>query len=599
MNYIRIFTIISLLITSSAITGTLIEDQKQNSQITEADLIAESVDDALNQIELDTEACCWTIMIYLSADNDLEKYAIRDIKEMLEGSKNLPACVKILVQIDRHPSNNLTAGYSGEALPGEAAEYTGARRYEIKNGTLILKESRGEVDMSKSSELRNFTTWAIKQSPGCSKKALIIWNHGSGDSGVGVDETSGKRKLSLKAVREALEKSKQDTNQSLDLLGFDACHMAAASVIVEMEGLTKVMVGSEEVEPGDGWDYKSLFKEIGKTKGDLSERTLGGLIVDTFGKFYKSTTRKKTTLSSIDMEYVPKFKRAFRDFSKKLCEMIKNDTIKFQIARAIEWARNHTYQFKGGDQIDLYHFLKQLSRVVDDPALLRAIDDLMNVILRMRNHVHRGEKAPDATGVSIWFKKGSGFTYTYNGASALKINDSSCWDPLISSFDKIYKNATYRTWLKTNPANVSTYLEVLGKLYPKQPVQDKPDNPQPITNFDLGIDLKPIKDDAVLDGWINIYEHIPNAKIFPYPVHTIPIENVSSFTGTYTYQPSTSGWYQLAMEYVPRNVSSIENVFGNGLNLWYSDQFYVAPQSYNLVGYPSSSYWGRLCLVLC
>ncbi len=507
----------------------------------------------------------WTILIYIDADNDLEKYAIRDIKEMLRGAKYLPDCVCVLIQIDRHPSSNYDKGYTNESLPGETQEYTGARRYQVaNNGTLIFKQDLGEVNMGSGNTLNDFVRWGRQQCPS-EKVALIIWDHGIGDAGVAIDESNGKDKLKLPEIRQVLENYKKDTGKKMDVIGFDACLMAAAEVITEFNDLASILIGSEDVEPGDGWNYESLFREFGRNACNKTALDLGNIAVSTYGKHYDVIGKNRTTLVAIDMSYVPRFQQAMGALTRRLVEAMKNDTTKFIIARAIEWARNHSYEMDGEEQIDLYHFLQLLQRAIDDVELRKLIQEVLDVILYMRTARHGGRAALNATGISIYFKKNSSITYTYRGAAPIKFNATTSWQELIKLFIACFRNPAYREWLRSNPVSPASITEVIGSIYPRSSGGNPPPTtptfdpllltPFPENGFPFTVELDmPPGLDFPNGGWIHIYERIPGERETWDPIESFWIDSLSSnsiYTFDFNWRPSSHGWVSLDMEFEP------------------------------------------------
>ncbi len=540
-----------------------------------------------------TKKIIWTILIYIDADNNLEKYAVRDIEEMLKGAKYLSDCTCVLIQIDRHPNYQLS-GYSNKTLPGETKEYTGARRYQIaNNGSLIFKQDLGEVNMGNGNTLRNFVRWGKQQCPS-EKLALIIWDHGYGDAGVAKDETNGKDRLQLQEIRKVLEDYKNSTGKAIDMLGFDACYMGSAEVITEFNGLTTVLVGSEDIEPVDGWDYKAIFREFGKADCNKTAWDLGTIIVGTYGKFYDAIKKNKTTLIAIDMSYVPKFQRTMRTFTKRLVEALKNDAIKWEIARAIEWARNHSYEMKSKSRIDLYHFLQLLQRALNDVSLRKYIQEVLDVILYMRFARHGGRSAFNATGISIYFMKNSSITYTYDGAPKLKFNDTTCWQELIELFTKIFRNSTYREWVRNHPVSPASLVEVIGSIYPSSKQKTPPTSPfikpedllliEQGIPFDVSLSI-PQGLDFPQGGWIHIYEYSAGKRVNWDPIESIWIDNLAAGTTydfTITWRPLSFGWVSLDMEFQPYNPNAPTPQLPGG---WYD------PFSFDFILDASGSYY--------
>lgn len=112
----------------------------------------------------------WTILVYMNADNDLERFGIKDFIEMskVDNSKD----VNIVVQMDRSP------GYSDEY-----GDWTQTLRFKIEKNILPIKHSAiedlGEKNMGDPTVLKDFIDWGKEKYP-AENYALIIWDHGDG-----------------------------------------------------------------------------------------------------------------------------------------------------------------------------------------------------------------------------------------------------------------------------------------------------------------------------------------------------------------------------------------------------------------------------------
>lgn len=537
------FTVVTAVLLLSAMIPALDSLSSEFQPIeAEKEFIDTSLDEWLDTFELNSntsEYPCWTIMIYLSADNNLEKFAVKDMKELIEGSKSLPDCVSILVQIDRHPSNNASAGYSGEALPGEASEYQGVARYEIKNGTLTRLQTLGELDMSQTANLQNFTQWAVEKCPS-PKTALIIWNHGSGHLGVGNDESSNNRKMSIGGIRRALETTQNNTGNTLDLLGFDTCYMGTSEVFTEFSGVAKVLVGSQDTEPGDGWDYKRILEYLADNPHTVDEERLGKIIVQTYESWYKSSSSNDTTLAAYDLEDAPKFASAMKTLTDCILKALNNESTAFEVTRAMEWARNQTKAF-GKWRIDLYDFLGKLQQATSNVDIRDKAQTVRGIIERMRIAQHVGVGAGDAFGISIFFIPNNSITYTYVGSAAQKFNDSTSWQQVIETYTGIFRNNTYQTYVDSNPVNASTREEVIGSIIgpvtPGESILDYLEAGQ--TTIIPKIEEPSFEAYDFLDFWIQQ----PGSRLPPWLVYSSPIDSVNGLTIPIPDMPF--GWYDV------------------------------------------------------
>ena len=114
----------------------------------------------------------WTFMVYLDADNDLEKYGIADFNEMeTVGSSS---DVQIIVQMDRSPNYDATNG-----------DWADTRRFRVikdndtKTITSPVLQNLGEANMGDPNTLVSFVNWAKLNYP-ADHYCLVLWDHGGG-----------------------------------------------------------------------------------------------------------------------------------------------------------------------------------------------------------------------------------------------------------------------------------------------------------------------------------------------------------------------------------------------------------------------------------
>ena len=158
--------------------------------------------------------------------------------------------------------------------------WTGAKRFYVTQDTdtAIINSpviaDLGEVNMGDPAILQSFIEWAIANYP-AQHYALVLWNHGSGwrernsaeaVKSVCIDDQSGDE-LTMTELRSALNAANATTGEVLDIVGFDACLMQMVEVAYQVMGsasrpLVDITVGSEETEPGDGWDYAATLTAL-------------------------------------------------------------------------------------------------------------------------------------------------------------------------------------------------------------------------------------------------------------------------------------------------------------------------------------------------
>ncbi|NCS07920.1 MAG: hypothetical protein GPJ07_15740 [Microcystis aeruginosa G13-07] len=112
----------------------------------------------------------WTIMIFMAADNDLERRADQDIHEMERfGSTDE---VTIVVQVDRRGDTPNKA-----ALRGKIDKNPNWDEFEVK--VVSDLEDIGETNTGDPEVLRDFIIFAVTNFP-AERYGIVVWSHGSG-----------------------------------------------------------------------------------------------------------------------------------------------------------------------------------------------------------------------------------------------------------------------------------------------------------------------------------------------------------------------------------------------------------------------------------
>jgi hypothetical protein len=243
----------------------------------------------------------WTVLVYLNAANNLEPFGIEDMNEMERiGSTN---DVNVVVEIARfrgHPEPRPNPAYfSNPYQEHETIFYWGldnaggTRRYYIlKDDDKVrvrsaLKATLGDTDAGRPEPLESFGRWAVENYP-ADHYALVIWNHGSGWSGVSYDDNS-RHGMDLPEVRKACEgivaAIQKAGGRFIDVIDFDACLMATLEVAYELKDVCDFLVSSQETEPGDGMPYDDYLEWLTKFP-EASPLSLSKAMVETYVKSY-------------------------------------------------------------------------------------------------------------------------------------------------------------------------------------------------------------------------------------------------------------------------------------------------------------------------
>ena len=193
--------------------------------------------------------------------------ATDDITEML--SAQLSENVRIVLQ-----TGGSAAWAANEINPNRSQRFLYDSRGFRQIGDEHIR-NMGEADT-----LADFLSFCKKEYP-ADHQILIFWDHGAGAFGFASDELYGKDSITLKELRQALERVWQADEEEppYEIIGFDACLMASVEVAETLHGYGRYLVASEEVEPGFGWKYTPWLEELSASP-QMNGAQVGRAIVD-------------------------------------------------------------------------------------------------------------------------------------------------------------------------------------------------------------------------------------------------------------------------------------------------------------------------------
>jgi len=291
----------------------------------------------------------WTFMVYMAADNNLDPAAIDDLNEMeVAGSTDN---ISIVALLDRYGDNNTNIYY-----------VTSDNDTDNVTSPIVSGPFGTEVNMGDNSTLVTFVDWTITNYP-ANHYALVLWDHGSGwrnqatsdplTKGVCYDDTSAGDRLTTPELGDALAQIQTDTGITLDLVGFDACLMQMAEVAYQIKDYALVMVGSEEVEPFDGWPYDTILGYLTSTP-DPGILALANAIVTCYINSYPDASSTDiVTQSAVDLTQVGTLATAVDEFAVAM--------IASGYADAIWGAKLYSEAFADADFLDLFDFADMVS----------------------------------------------------------------------------------------------------------------------------------------------------------------------------------------------------------------------------------------------
>ena len=297
---------------------------------TDLDQVVDSTQ--LNALARKKSTAKLTFAIHMAADNNLYTAGLDDINEMEAG---LPDNVNVIVLFDGAKQGDSkiykikkdSSGYDRNII-SESLDDKG----------LIIPASK-EIDSGDPQVFAKFVDWVTKNHPG-DVNFISIWNHGSGifrakdgtneknyplngsaiiqkpikeagsfsslfdknftatnnvsNKSFASDDNGGE--MHLKDLKPALDLAVRNLGRKVDIFGFDTCLMGYMETAYQIKDHANFLVASEELEPGDGWDYDGFLKAVGKS--GYNPRDIATKLVEAYGKSYMPGDRKSTRLNS-------------------------------------------------------------------------------------------------------------------------------------------------------------------------------------------------------------------------------------------------------------------------------------------------------------
>ena len=385
----------------------------------DSSLVLPPEDEAETQIDEDTTN--WTLLVYMDADNNLERYGMEDLREMAAGLIGVSdEALQLVVQIDR-----------AEGYDESDGDWTEARRFVSVDGLLLEQAALGEIDMGSAASLRDFLAWGLREYP-AEKYGLIMWGHGVGWQGIAYDQSADSSRLSPAMLHDALREGLDSAEiTTLDLIGFDACLMSQLEVYDYLSPVATVAVGSEELIPGSGWNYEDVLSQFA-SQSSVETSTLASHIVESYINRYQAAGNQLVTLSAIDLQRIAAVKQAVEQLVNSLDVSLSEHLNAISDARGggESFARYFYQEQDRYAAIDLGRFASLIEQLTPSAAVSEAA---MRLTAQLDDAVLLSSSSDNvdfASGLSIYFPRfGRFYDATYADSTSL-----SAWNNFLTTY---------------------------------------------------------------------------------------------------------------------------------------------------------------------
>lgn len=342
----------------------------------------------------DTE---WAIYWYLCG-SDLESgggAATIDLIELTE--VELPDNVKIIIQ---------TGGAS--TWQNEFVDPNYIERYVYDSSGLTRVDQQPLTSMGDEATLSSFLNFAKSNYP-ANRTMFLLWNHGGGTvHGAAADELFGGDTLDLQEMHNAFQANYELSYEKppFDMIGFDTCLMATVDVAATFSDIGGYLVASQEVEPGNGWNYSGWAAALAANPA-MTAKELGTIICDTYQTGCELVgTQDNITLSLTNLSKISSVLSSYEDFGKEALANACSDPSFFshfgRVATVSENYGGNTKEQGYTNMVDLGHLARQAAELLPATSnnVLTALEDCVEYKVS-------GPYRQEATGLSCY--------YSFNG----------------------------------------------------------------------------------------------------------------------------------------------------------------------------------------
>lgn len=313
-----------------------------------------------------------TLIVYMAADNDLESYAINNLKQMEHAVfENM----NVVVLLDRADGYDETNDNWTDTRLFEIEHDESSSNFIISNPIdcplLGLKaDTKTELNLGDYNVLKNLIVF-VEENYKTEKYALIIWGHGTGwrcvqnltetNRAVAIDDKTNSY-MSVFDEGRALE------NQNLSVIGFDTCFGGVFENVYELKNCAEYTVGTSDLTPAFGWDYQNLLQNLSEC--NFSNEEIAKIMAES------SAVNMSVFKNSEISEVMDKFEMLSRNISETVTNLDERNAVYNQLINS----KGFSYgKYPCELYLDLYS-LADLFLLSSNSAICESADKLKKAI---------------------------------------------------------------------------------------------------------------------------------------------------------------------------------------------------------------------------
>jgi len=361
------------------------------------------------------------IIEIFGGDNNLSSFVLEDLQEMAVGNNGAFAVI---------------------ALTDFEAEKASVKSLMPGVG-LRTVESLGEIDTGDPETLAHFLSRALVTAENVPHKALGFWDHGSGVfdeydpneiylerrlramprhlrsrsiparrlfvsptrlaaqprlRAMLHDDTNGGVLTNFEAhgVLKAAFARAEQTGTKVDLIFSDTCLNGMIEVLEQFKEFAHVVVGSKDLEPGDGWEYQEWFQRMSENP-PTDAAAWGRQAVEAFEAGYKNKPFQfPCTLGAFQTD---------SDLTTSMGSLV--EALGQYGSEGMNWVKLailDTQSFARHDTFDIHDFSEKLKNIASSDEVVSACDQVLSAFSAACVHsIALGEMVEDSHGLAFWY----------------------------------------------------------------------------------------------------------------------------------------------------------------------------------------------------
>ncbi len=350
-------------------------------------------------------------MVYISGDNNLEKYVVKDLEtELAEAGSD--ANVQIVALADRGP------GYDKRY-----DDWRGTKLFHVTSGMKADSASAvadwGERNMGDEQTVIDFVDWTKSNYP-ADHYALYFWGHGwSWHPGWVMSDDTNQDTLDYDETKSAIPEL-----GFIDVVGYDGCNMASLEILDLWHGNATAVTGSQEYVGWEGLEYDVFLKQL-KTDPTMSADELAI-------SSSESTVSDKTWSAVAVDERLDPMLVAVDAWAVALRNGLPANRAAYRRAmRATE------IYWRAPMDKDLRALAQAINARVDDPQVQRTGSAVMNAFSSAVLHEHHADEYADSHGITIYAPSTHKQSREYDEFLALNLATETQWDEFLAAYLKV------------------------------------------------------------------------------------------------------------------------------------------------------------------